>query len=170
MKQINTKSKEELELEKLSLEVKEYRKCWFRKYSFWKAFLPSLIIASATCFVGYKSGLIEKLNDEIKIRQEKITIYVDSINNYKNNLTLKEKESIKQFKKQEELNIDKLNADEKALYYKNKFDSIMFLLIKKNTIEQVINNKSKLTEESFQKLTEDGKIMVTEDGKIMVTE
>ncbi|MFA6925285.1 MAG: hypothetical protein WC223_13650 [Bacteroidales bacterium] len=158
-KQINTKSKEELELEKLSIEVKEYRRWWFCKYSFWKAILPSLIIILGSLSIGVISGFFdkqkEKLNSENKIKQKKldslslaITRYEDSLKTMRKVYKKKVFELTKKYER-EKHNVDKLNKDEQIKYYKNQCDSLTILINNKKAINYILDEKgNKITDEN----------------------
>lgn len=172
----NQFTKEDLEKEKLKLEVSELKKSWIRKPVH---FFPMLtfIIALGTIIWSFSSGLINIQFQRLGLEKEKLEkdIYLfsiqkdsllkqnkdirDSLIAVKSSLKQSEISYIKSYRAHEKRLSDSLskfkNQSEICNYYKSKLDSISKLIIKEKIIDKALS-------------TESGQYITTESGELII--
>jgi hypothetical protein len=166
-------NRELLELSKLEIELRNLRRPWY-KAEFWKNIIYAVFVV-ITLYWAFTSDIFEIKNENLKFERNKLnseiakfTIEKDSIY-YILTLTKDSLTDIRELLKNvmignmyRKIEVEKMGEslrkmgefEKMAEYYKQKYDSLNFLIMKTQEIDKVLG-------------TEDGRALMTEDGKLI---
>lgn len=167
-------SKNEYEVKKLDLEIKELQKPWWKKHTYLGILLTTLI-AGATAFGAFRSGVFDVKYERLQLEKVKLELdarflsnkykrIADSLSVIARSLENKKLAMINEYKRDEKKHLTLLKSkDEIINYYKTKCDSLTNLIIKIKSIKKTLGEFDNSFSNDFL-LDNSGNILLNEDG------